>query len=239
MPKANDPVSMSVWLRPQRARTGQPGLSRDQIVRAALELLDADGIAGLSMRRLGTRRGSGATSLYWYVNTKDELLDFCFVVCFGVVFVLDGEDWRESLRTAAHALRDMVLRHPWITSVFGYRPAIGPKSMGLSDKVIGVLMEAGFTGVHVAYASNLLTSYAIGQATVEAAWQLSSRRSGTTEQELRDAVTANAARFMSGHPNYERWWQSIDTADVSHSRGPSFDYGLDRILDGLESWLAT
>jgi hypothetical protein len=54
---------------------------------------------------------------------------------------------------------------------------------------------------------------------------------------MRDAVTANAEHFMSGHPNYQRWWQSIDIEAVSHERGPSFDYGLDRILDGLESWL--
>src|SRR3569623_2659091 len=105
---------MTVLLRPQRARTGQPGLSRVQIVRASLELLDADGIAGLSMRRLGTRLGSGATSLYWYVNTKDELLDLCIDECLGEVHVPAGEDWRESLRTAARALRDMVLRHPWL-----------------------------------------------------------------------------------------------------------------------------
>ena len=75
----------SVWLRPTRERTGQPSLSREQIVRAAIELLDAEGAAGLSMRRLGTKLGSGATSLYWHVANKDELLELAVDEVLGEI----------------------------------------------------------------------------------------------------------------------------------------------------------
>jgi len=69
----------SVWAREAARRRevrGNPsGLSREQIVREAVALLDAEGADALSMRRLAARLGSGATSLYWYVANKDELLE--------------------------------------------------------------------------------------------------------------------------------------------------------------------
>ena len=60
----------SVWTRPSRARGGQPSLSRQQIVRAAIELLDAEGTAGLSMRRLGTRLDAGANVVREFIPRR-------------------------------------------------------------------------------------------------------------------------------------------------------------------------
>src|ERR687893_1971585 len=96
MPSKPDPFTSSVWTRPRRARGGQPALSREQIVRAAIEILDAEGAAGLSMRRLGTRLGSGATSLYWHVAHKDELLELAVDEVLGEVYVPEAGDtpWR-------------------------------------------------------------------------------------------------------------------------------------------------
>jgi hypothetical protein len=96
------------------------------------------------MRRLGTKLGAGATSLYWYVATKDELLDLVLDEVMGEVRVPDpGEGgWRAAALAVAQEIRVMILRHPWITTVFGLRPAIGPKSLQLSERVI-VLLGGG------------------------------------------------------------------------------------------------
>ena len=74
----------SVWTRPPRpAKTS--GLGRDQIVAAVVELLDAEGLDALSMRKLGAKLNAGATSLYWYVANKDELLELALDEVWGLV----------------------------------------------------------------------------------------------------------------------------------------------------------
>ena len=61
--------------RPAVERAGEPALSLERIVDTAVELLDAHGVAGLTMRRLADRLGAGAMSLYWHVNNKDQVFD--------------------------------------------------------------------------------------------------------------------------------------------------------------------
>jgi AcrR family transcriptional regulator len=63
------------------------GSGCEQIVRAAIEVLDAEGPTGLSMSRLGTKLGSGATSLYWHVVNKDELLSLAVDEMLSEVYV--------------------------------------------------------------------------------------------------------------------------------------------------------
>ena len=64
------------WWPEVRDRSGerQP-LSRTQIVATAIKLIDAEGLEGFSMRRLGQELGAGATSVYWHVKDKDQLID--------------------------------------------------------------------------------------------------------------------------------------------------------------------
>src|SRR3954466_6761049 len=167
-----DLITESVWLRPpRRGRGEQPSLGREQIVKAAIELLDAEGLAGLSMRRLGTKLGSGATSVYWYVANKDELLELAVDEVMGEVDIPDLEvvGWRAAAGGVVQGLRSVILRHSWITSLFGIRPAIGPQAMRMSDRVVTVLTAAGFEGIELAYASSLLMSHAIGSATTDSA----------------------------------------------------------------------
>ncbi|MGK8523410.1 TetR family transcriptional regulator [Nocardia asteroides] len=74
----------SVWTKqPRRPRTS--GLGREQIVAAAVEILDANGLDALSMRKLGAKLGAGATSLYWHVSNKEELLELVLDEFWGMV----------------------------------------------------------------------------------------------------------------------------------------------------------
>ncbi len=85
----------SVWTRETKPRRAQQGLSREQIVRATVELLDAEGMEALSMRKLGAKLGAGATSLYWHVANKNELLELAMDEVFGAVRIPASESWRE------------------------------------------------------------------------------------------------------------------------------------------------
>ncbi|MDN3358791.1 TetR/AcrR family transcriptional regulator [Actinomadura sp. DC4] len=235
MPRNTDPITNSVWMRPPRSRRGKPSLSRDQIVSAAIELLDAKGLSGLSMRRLGTKLGAGATSVYWYVANKDELLELAVDEILGEVDIPDPAvvGWRAAVSGVIQGLRSVILRHVWITSVFGFRPAIGPQAMRMSDRVVAVLTAAGFEGAEVAYASSLLMSLAIGSATTDSALHMATVRSGKTVTELVEEMDPYLHRVASDYPSYVTWWSENKSMDIEKLQKDSFDFGLERLLDGL------
>ena len=239
MPQSTDPLAGSVWLRPPRSRPGQPTLSREQIVRAALELLDAEGTEGLSMRRLAAKLGSGATSLYWYVANKDELLDLVLDEVMAEVRPsgpVEG-DWRDEARALVHALRDTILRHPWLSTVLGMRPAIGPKAAEVSERVIAFLTRAGFEGLELAYANSTLMSHAIGAASMQAAWHTTVRRSGMSDAEVQQSLEAHGETMAADRPHYGKWWNTIQLPEVDRMQQDAYDFGVERMLDGLSAWL--
>ncbi|MGI5152789.1 TetR/AcrR family transcriptional regulator [Plantactinospora sp. CA-294935] len=241
MPPKSDPFTNSVWLRPPRTRGEQPSLSREQIVRAAIELLDAEGLAGLSMRRLGTRLGSGTTSVYWYVTNKDELLELAVDEVMGEVYVPEVGDtsWRIGASVLTAGTREMLLRHPWVIGMLGVRPNYGPNAMRIGDRTVALLSAAGFSGLELSHASALLTSYAIGSATTISAMVTSMRQSGMSMTEIAAKLEPQLGRIASEHPHYDRWRQEVGGAAYVPERiwDESFTFGLDRLLDGLEMWL--
>src|SRR5687767_11371855 len=91
-------------------------LTRDRIVRATIELLDAEGLDGLNMRSLGERLGSAATAVYWHVESKDNLVRLAADAVWSEVELPDlGEvDWRTAGTTMATSLHAMLTRHPWL-----------------------------------------------------------------------------------------------------------------------------
>ncbi|GAA3149863.1 TetR/AcrR family transcriptional regulator [Nonomuraea salmonea] len=78
----------TVWSR--RRTEPKPRLTLDRIVAEALALLDEEGVARLTMRRLAERLGTGSTTLYWHVKTKDDVLDLAMDAVFGEVGLPDG-----------------------------------------------------------------------------------------------------------------------------------------------------
>lgn len=232
----------SVWTRPPRARGGQPALSREQIVRAAIELLDAEGAAGLSMRRLGTKLGSGATSLYWHVAHKDELLELAVDEVIGEVYVPDVDDtgWRMGASILATGMRATLLRHPWVIGQLGVRPNLGPNAMRMGERTVALLTAAGFTGLQLAHVSSLLISQAIGSATTVSAVLGVSRRSGRSMTEMAQDVEEHLDRIGPEHPQYDKWRRETGLAAMHAEEAwdEGFRFGLDRLLDGLEAWLA-
>src|SRR5215470_1661045 len=103
IPTTND-AALPWWPaeRPPREEAGEP-LTRARIVKAALDLIDEEGLDALSMRRLGSRLGAGATTLYWYVSSKDQLLDLAVDEIFGELSLdpLEGDGWRSQVEAVA------------------------------------------------------------------------------------------------------------------------------------------
>jgi AcrR family transcriptional regulator len=232
----------SVWLRPSRARSGQPSLSRDQIVRAAVELLDAEGAAGLSMRRLGAKLDAGATSLYWHVANKDDLLELVVDEVMGEIYVPEAGDtgWRTGITILADATRTMLLRHSWMIGLLGARPTIGPNAMRNGDRTVALLSAAGFEGFELSYVSSMINAYAIGSTTIQSAIRTTLKNSGRTATDLIAEVEPYLEQIGPEHPHYDEWRRanSVDPADPERVLNDGYSFGLERLLDGLERWLA-
>lgn len=242
--KPADPIADTVWVREARRRrndsAAQPALSRDQIVAAAIALLDADGAAGLSMRRLGAALGSGATSLYWYVANKNELLDLALDEVMAEVTTPEAAagEWRGALAEFARGLRATIVRHSWLTTVMGMRPTIGPRWTHLSDWMLGVLTAAGFRTTDAGYAGAAVSSYALGAAMADASYHESKERTGLSGNDLMAMMTEYLEAQAGAHPNLDKWLRENVPEDVDRMREDTFEFGLQRHLDGLEAWLA-
>lgn len=225
----------SVWTRESKPRRAQQGLSREQIVRATVELLDAEGMEALSMRKLGAKLGAGATSLYWHVANKNELLELAMDEVFGAVRIPDSESWREVTSNVAWGLRAAIMAHPWFTFVLGTLPALGPNALKCSATLCAALARAGFTGTDIDYAGAAVLSYTIGATAPEAAYTSALKSRGLTMAEANRDLAPAVERATRAHPEiHARFQESAGSSiDPLVHRQLSFDFGLLAVLDGL------
>ena len=146
-----------------RDTSRQVPLSRERILRAALDLADKEGIESLSMRKLAQELGVQAMSLYNYVTNKDDLLD-------GIVDITIGEievptlttDWKTAMRRRANSAHKVLLRHPWSTLEIVSRVNVGLANMRYVDATLGCLREAGFSFEMADRAWNTIDSHIYG-----------------------------------------------------------------------------
>ncbi|WP_378732526.1 TetR/AcrR family transcriptional regulator [Nocardia brasiliensis] len=221
----------SVWTRePRQPKTA--GLRLDQIVGAAVELLDADGLESLSMRKLGAKLGAGATSLYWYVANKDELLECVLDEFWGMVEVPEPEQspWREVLSTFAYNFRAELRAHPWAATLIGQLPSIGPNALRLTDRLRRAYVGAGFRGVDLYLASGTVMSYVLGVVVPEIAWAKAYGDVGVD----RDAIVQLMDQVAADYPEMRADYREAAPTDPEVARAMGFDFGLLCILDGLE-----
>ncbi|MBT2544787.1 TetR/AcrR family transcriptional regulator C-terminal domain-containing protein [Streptomyces sp. ISL-44] len=237
------PAVPSVWTRPRRPKEQQPALSQAQIVAAAVKLLDAEGIEALSMRKLGTGMGAAATSLYRHVANKDELIELVVDEVYGELEVPEATDpagWRESVSRSGHSLRAMALRHPWVASVLGQvgLAHLGPNLMRMSERMLALFQAAGFPVGEADLAMKAVISYVVGATTSEAAYLSLLARSGQSEQEWLESLRPAAEQALAGHPLLAEGQSAQESGDPRRMREENFDYGLQRVLDGLEARLS-
>ncbi|MFI1199174.1 TetR/AcrR family transcriptional regulator [Streptomyces sp. BHT-5-2] len=239
MPNDEKPIT-SVWTRPRPKK--REHLTREQIVAEAIRLLDAEGVEELSMRKLGTRLGTAATSLYRHVANKDELIELVVDDVYGepdVPTVVDGKRWRAAVTHAAGELRAMTLRHPWIAPELGQVGLvhIGPNAMRMSSALLAQFEAAGFPADEMDQAMATLMAYVIGIATAEAAYLSLIARSGRTEQEWVAGLRPAFDEATREHPRLRAGSSARQDVPPQRIRDDNFAYGLDRVLDGLATRL--
>ncbi|XVQ06976.1 TetR/AcrR family transcriptional regulator [Spirillospora sp. CA-255316] len=138
-------------------------LTRDQIVRTAVELLDAQGLEGLNMRALGKRLDSAATTVYWHVKSKDNLVLLATDRVWGELTLpdLDAVGWRAAACAMASDLYGMFIRHPWLVQVLSAHVVFGEGKARHDDHQLAVYEAAGFTGAQAAQAAAAVFTYVL------------------------------------------------------------------------------
>ncbi|MFF0163017.1 TetR/AcrR family transcriptional regulator [Streptomyces sp. NPDC005263] len=165
----------SVWLEGKTRRGGrgggQPsGLDRERITEVTVRLLDSEGLDRFSMRRLAAELNVTAMSVYWYVDTKDDLLELALDAVFGGLDLPDpdaDEDWRDQLRTLARAYRALLVRHPWLSPLVGRYLNIGPNNMAFVRVMQRVIRKAALPVHGITGAISAVFQFVYGYGTIE------------------------------------------------------------------------
>jgi AcrR family transcriptional regulator len=161
-PGEDNAVPPPPWQRtPVRAsRRRRDPISKEAIVATAIRLLDAEGLRGLSMRRIADQLGTGAASLYWHVGSKDGLLDLVFDEIIGELTIPDPDPprWREQVKHIARAQRAISLRHPYVVQLSIGRIPLGPNALRYSERTLAILRAGGLPPRLAVQGSHLLIS---------------------------------------------------------------------------------
>lgn len=118
------------------------GLSRDHLLRAAIEIADAEGLEAVSMRRLAAHLGVGPMSLYRHVANKDELLVEMADRAFGEIDLpaIGPEGWRARLELAARRQWALCRKHLWLPRTISFtRPLLAPNMMAQTEWTLRAL----------------------------------------------------------------------------------------------------
>ena len=205
-------------------------LSRERVLRTAIRRADQGGLEALSMRTLAEELEVAPMALYRHVASKDDLIDAMIDVTFSEIGLPSGgADWKTAMRQRAVSLRDVLARHRWAIGLMESRRSPGPANLRHHDAVIGRLRAAGFDVGMAAHAYSLLDSYIYGFALTKMNLPFD------TAEQVADVAQSMLEPFpVNEYPNLVEFL-SEHVMQPGYEYGDEFTYGLELILDGLET----
>ncbi|WP_369230475.1 TetR/AcrR family transcriptional regulator [Streptomyces sp. R21] len=225
---------MLVWERPEPPNRPVPGpLSRERIVRAAIQLADADGLDAVSLRKVATVLDVRPMRLYGYIASKEELLDLMVDAAHAEIRPA-GDGWREVLGSLAEATRHAAHEHEWLADLLGGRPQLGPHALASGETVMAALGDVDVDAVMPVVAA--VNAYAIGAVRREIAERRAERATGMDEKRWQASLGPYLERtFATGRfPALATVVRDAAHLDADHT----FRMGLDFLLDGIEARLS-
>ncbi|MEU2285432.1 TetR/AcrR family transcriptional regulator [Streptomyces sp. NPDC013178] len=243
---AKEATRTSVWLEGKTRRGrggGQPsGLDRERITEVTVRLLDAEGLDKFSMRRLAAELNVTAMSVYWYVDTKDELLELALDAVYGGLELPDpqaeGEAWREQLRALATAYRSLLVRHRWLSPLAGRFLNIGPNSLAFSRTIQQVIRRTGLPAHRITSAISAVFQFVYGYGTIEGHFFGRAADTGMTPDEYFQHAMTTVTEAPQAAEVVE------ESKDIMAARGGDtvaemldrdFTYALDLLVAGIEA----
>ena len=223
-----------------RSRGPRQGLTVERIVRAGIEIADAEGLAAVSMRRVADRLGVGTMSLYTYVPSKAELVDVMFDRAIGSAArpEVDG-GWREKLTAVARSAWDLYRRHPWLLQVMAMsRPPLGPNSIADYDHQLRAVDGIGLTELEMDSVVGMVAVYVQGTARAAAEASSSVTATGQTDAEWWAVYSPLLEKVFDPekYPVAARVGAIAgETYQSAYDANHGFEFGLARILDGIQA----
>ncbi len=213
-----------------RRRWTRRGFTEAQIAQAAVELLDAQGVDGLTIRALGQALGVAPNAVYTYVASRRELERLTVEhVLRGVVDTAGDEPPRAAVTALCRAAHQALRRHPGAARLLMTAPMDGPVARGLHEQLLWHLVAAGLPVAEAARAAYLLITYVTGTAALADA-ELAPGAPPPTEDAWVQARAAAVAEIDSA-----AWPLTAASAEVMARwvGAEQFDWGLARLLDGV------
>ncbi|MFD3519712.1 TetR/AcrR family transcriptional regulator C-terminal domain-containing protein [Streptomyces sp. NPDC058653] len=222
-----------------RGRDTAPGegLSRERVVRAAIALADGEGLGALSMRRVATEFGTSTMALYRHVPSKGELVHLMTEAVFaGTPGGPEPVGWRPRLRRELRWLWSRYERHPWLARAMAgiTRPMASPHAMSYTERTLGALRGLGLTPHTMIHIHLSLLGYAQG---VAIAVELESQARQDTGLTAEEWMAANERHLDSAQlaGRYPVLSNLFGDGEFDLELGTLFEFGLERMLDGIES----
>ena len=219
-------------------RGPKPRLDLDQIVRAAMDVADAEGLGTLSMRKVAERLGVGTMSLYTYVPGKSELLDLMLDQAVAGANELGDGTWRERVERIAHENWWRYHRHPWLLEITMVRPVLGPNVIARYDHELAALDGIGLTDVEMDAVVSLLAGHVEGAARRALESAHAERLTGINDEDW----WAARAPLLEKLLDPERFPTAVrvgaaagEEHNAAYAPEHSFEFGLSRILDGVQA----
>ena len=213
-------------------------LSRDRVLRAAVQLADDAGIEAVTMRKLAAELGVEAMSLYYHVANKEQLLDGMVDIIIGEIEADNGgfdvpRDvyWKTAMRERILNARSVMLRHPWAPGVLETRTTMSPSLIMYFNSLLGIMVEGGFS-----YDLGHHAMHAIGSRALGFNQELFVPDDDSNDEEQAEEMLAQMAEHV---PYIVGMMQEIVHDDPDSTLGwcddqTEFEFGLDLLLDGLD-----
>lgn len=234
--------------RERPGRGPKPALSLERITRTALALADAGGLGAVSMQRIAAALDFSKMSLYRYVPGKTELVALMIDMAMGEPPNAPAPDtpdlpgparagrWRVALRAWAKALAEVYHRHPWLLGAAVGPRVMGPNELSWTERAVAALADTGLSGGEQFDAVLVVSGHIRALAQVSASMGLGSARAKEPEQVMSAALNELLAGRADRFPAIAAAVASTE-ADPT-SRDQAGDFGLERILDGLETYMS-
>jgi AcrR family transcriptional regulator len=225
--------------RSQPTRGPKPGLTPDDVVQAAIEIADQEGLGAVTMHAVAARLGFTTMALYRYFPSKEALYDAIVDAGMGLPPQPAelGDSWREQVTRLAHAKRAMLCARPWLAELPFVAAPHGPNWLSWLEAVMRAFSSTGLSPKDRAEMLSVIDGYTRGASDTVVSLARARAR-GVSEQEWAAAVGADLGRAI-GDPRFPHFAALLvaPTGDKPRTMEESFDFGLQRVLDGIELYI--
>lgn len=236
-----------LWRLPTESRRGRPAqLDVEQVVYAAIELADREGLSGVTLSKVAHALGFTKMSLYRHVGSKDELVTLMAdLACSPVPELPTGNQWRSGLRQWALTQLDISKRHPWFARVPIAGPPAGPNQIAWLDAGLQVLRETGLDWSEKLGIISVMGGYVRNLSQQTQDLEHSRRDTGIDQAQVERNYGLTLARLVDPQRFPEA--AQLFGSDVFESAPPTPDdlpadhdilFGIELILDGVAAAIA-